>query len=51
MKLKCIECGRITLKLNAEKKCAECAKKDEEEYEYMKRYVVKLDFLNENYTR
>jgi hypothetical protein len=37
--------------LNAEHKCNECAKKDEKEYEYVKRYVVKLDFLNENYTR
>ena len=51
MTLKCVDCGRITLKLNAENKCDECAKKDENKYEYMKRYVVKLDFLNENYTR
>ena len=46
MTLKCVECGRMTLKLNAEKKCEECAKKDEE----MKYYVVKLDFINPNYT-
>jgi hypothetical protein len=53
MKLKCVECGRFTLKLNVDNKCVECARKDEKEYEYeyMKRYVVKLDFLNENYTR
>jgi hypothetical protein len=29
MTLKCVECGRIALKLNAQKKCEECAKKDE----------------------
>jgi len=50
MTLKCVECGRITLKLNAEDKCEECAKKDEYD-EYKKSYVVKLDFINENYTR
>jgi len=48
MTLKCVECGRITLKLNAEKKCKECAKKDENEY--MEHYVAKLDFINPNYT-
>ena len=42
MTLKCVECGRITLKLNAEKKCEECAKKDET----MKSYFTKLFFIN-----
>ena len=49
MTLKCAECGRISLKLNAEKKCEECAKKDENEYK--KYYVWKFDFVNANYTR
>ena len=44
----CVVCGRITLKLNAEKKCKECAKKVENEY--MEHYVMKLDFINPNYT-
>jgi hypothetical protein len=50
MTLRCVECGRITLNLNADKKCEECAKKHEDT-EYMKTYVVKFDFINQNYTR
>jgi hypothetical protein len=42
MTLKCVECGRITLKLNAENKCEGCAKKDES----MKSYFTKLFFIN-----
>ena len=48
MTLKCAECGKITLKLNAEKKCEECARK---ETEFLKRYVVKLDFINPYYMK
>ena len=40
MTLKCVECGRIALKLNAQKKCEKCAKKDES----MKSYFTKLFF-------
>jgi hypothetical protein len=47
MTLKCVECGRIALKLNAEKKCEECAKKDES----MKSYFTKLFFINEGCAR
>ena len=47
MTLKCVECGRIALKLNAEKKCEECAKKNES----MKSYFTKLFFINEGCAR
>jgi hypothetical protein len=47
MTLKCIECGRIALKLNAEEKCEECAKKEES----MKSYFTKLFFINEGCAR
>jgi hypothetical protein len=42
MTLKCVECGKITLKLNAENKCEQCARKDEP----MKSYFTKLFFSN-----
>ncbi len=44
MTFKCIECGRMTLKLNAEKKCEECARKDKP----YKSYFTKLAFINES---
>lgn len=47
MTLKCVECGRIALKLNAQKKCEECAKKDES----LKSYFTKLFFINEGCAR
>jgi hypothetical protein len=45
--LKCVECGRIALKLNARKKCEECAKKDES----MKSCFTELLFINEGCAR
>jgi hypothetical protein len=47
MTVTCVECGRIVSKLNAEKKCEECAKKDES----MKSYFTKLFFINEGCAR
>jgi len=47
---KCVVCGQVSWMLNAEDKCEECAKKDEYK-EYDKSYVLKLDFVNANYTR
>jgi len=47
MTLKCVECGRIALKLTAEKKCKECAKKEES----MKSYFTKLFFINKGCAR
>lgn len=47
MTLKCVECGRITLKLNAEHKCEECARKDES----LKSYFTRLFFINESCAR
>ena len=47
MTWKCVECGRIALKLNAEQKCEECAKKDES----IKSYFTKLFFINEGCAR
>ncbi len=46
----CVVCGRVSWVLNAENKCEECARKDEYE-DYKQSYVVKLDFVNANYTR
>jgi len=42
MTVTCVECGRIVSKLNTERKCEECAKKDES----MKSYFTKLFFIN-----
>jgi hypothetical protein len=47
MTVTCIECGRIVSKLNAEKKCEECARKEES----MKSYFAKLFFINEGCAR
>ena len=47
MTFKCVECGRMVLKLNTEKKCEACAKKDES----MKSYFTKLFFINEGCAR
>jgi hypothetical protein len=47
MTFKCVECGRIVLKLNNEKKCEECAKKDES----MKSYFTKLFYINASCAR
>ena len=47
MTLKCVECGKISLKLNAEKKCEVCARKDES----LKSYFTKLLFINEGCAR
>ena len=37
----CKECGRFSLKLNKEKECPECARKDES----LKSYFTKLSFI------
>jgi len=47
MTLKCVECGKITLKLNAQNKCEECARKEES----LKSYFTKLLFVNESCAR
>jgi len=47
MTLKCAECGKISLKLNAQNKCEGCARKDES----LKSYFTKLFFINEGCAR
>jgi len=47
MTLRCVECGKISLKLNAQNKCEGCARKDES----LKSYFTKLFFINEGCAR
>ncbi len=47
MTWKCVECGKFTLKLNAENKCEECARKDES----LKSYFTRLLFISEGCAR
>jgi rubrerythrin len=41
MKWHCKECGRLSLRLNKEEECPECARKEEE----LKSYFTKLRFI------
>ncbi len=42
MAVKCVECGKTVLKVNARNKCEECARKDES----FKSYFTKLFYIN-----
>jgi hypothetical protein len=44
----CVVCGRASWMLDDEDKCEECAKFEKD---YIEHYVVKLDFINPNYTK
>jgi len=41
MKWHCKECGRLSLRLNKEEECPDCARKDET----LKSYFTKLSFI------
>ncbi len=41
MKWHCKECGRLSLRLNKEEECPDCARKDES----LKSYFTKLSFI------
>jgi rubrerythrin len=44
MKWHCKECGRLSLRLNKEEECPECARKDET----LKSYFTKLSYVAPN---
>ena len=47
MAVKCVECGKTVLKVNAKNMCEECARKDES----LKSYFTRLFFINESCAR